>query len=380
MDKVNLAFIATTISLFISLFLAVFLLTVKTKHRISNVLFAVYLILTAIDMSEPLINLMADGPSNLGMFKTSLAFLQIPVFYLYILSVCYSDFKLKPKYIFHLLPFLAVNLILLPRFYSVDVPSKIDFIINRKSMIELQFSHILFHIQMATYFIAVFVILRRTKKLYLENYAGPNMSSYKWLFQLTVVLTVLYLIVLLKNIFKFSDYQSITDGIKIAVIPFQLLIICWYLYKALNHPDLFRNIHSKLKLVADIILEEEKNKPEIINEEEILKLKKYMTEEKPFLSPSFTIQEMAKTVEIPVRELSLLINHQLGQHFYDFVNAYRIEYAIDILKDSSKSKVTILEILYETGFNSKSSFNTAFKKHTGHTPTNYRKALINNPL
>jgi AraC-like DNA-binding protein len=384
MDKLNLLIIATTISLFISLFLAVFLFTVKTKHRISNVLFAVFLIMTAIDMSEPLINLMVDGPSNWGMFRNTLAFLQIPVFYLYILSVCYSDFKLKPKYLIHLLPFLIVNLILLPRFYSVDATSKIDFITNRKNMIELQFNHVLFHIQMAIYFIAVFAILRKTKKLYLENYAGANISSYKWLFQFTVVLTVLYSIALFKNIFKFSDHQYITNGIKIGLIGFQLLIVCWYLYKALNHPDLFRNIHSKLKLVADIMLEEKKNEPEIINEkaynEVILKLKEYMTEEKPFLDPSFTIQEMAKAVEIPVRELSLLINHQLGQHFYDFVNAYRIEYAMDILKDGSKSKVTILEILYETGFNSKSSFNTAFKKHTGHTPTDYRKALVNNTL
>lgn len=71
----------------------------------------------------------------------------------------------------------------------------------------------------------------------------------------------------------------------------------------------------------------------------------------------------------------VLINHQLDQHFYDFVNTYRIENAMGILKDSSKSKVTALEILYEVGFNSKSSFNTAFKKHTGNTPTSLRKAL-----
>ena len=48
---------------------------------------------------------------------------------------------------------------------------------------------------------------------------------------------------------------------------------------------------------------------------------------------------------------------------------------MDILKDNTKSKVTVLEILYEVGFNSKSSFNTAFKKHTGNTPTAYRNSL-----
>lgn len=100
-----------------------------------------------------------------------------------------------------------------------------------------------------------------------------------------------------------------------------------------------------------------------------------MAEEKPFLNSSLTIQDVSREIKIPVRELSLLINHQLGQHFYDFVNAYRIESAMGILKDTTKNKVTILEILYEVGFNSKSSFNTAFKKHTGNTPTYYRKAI-----
>ena len=100
-----------------------------------------------------------------------------------------------------------------------------------------------------------------------------------------------------------------------------------------------------------------------------------MVERKPYLNSSLTIQDISDEIKIPVRDLSLLINHQLGQHFYDFVNAYRIESAMNILKDETKSRVTILEILYEVGFNSKSSFNTAFKKHTGNTPTSYRKSL-----
>ncbi|MEJ5049279.1 helix-turn-helix domain-containing protein [Chryseobacterium culicis] len=384
MDKSNLLIIVTIISLFVSFFLAFFLITVKTKHKTSNSLFALFLIITAIDISEPLLSLITDGPSNFGMLRNTLAFLQIPTFYLYVLSVCYSDFKFKPKYLIHLLPFLAANIALIPRFYSVDTASKIDFIMDRQNMIEIQFNHILFHIQTFIYFTAVFILLRKAKKLYLENYSGTNINSYHWLFQFTSVLAVVYLTALLKNIFKFSDYPYISEWIKIGILVSQLFIVCWYLFKALNNPGLFRNIDSKLKLVSDIVSEEKKNEPEAVHEkesnEELLKLKHFMTAEKPFLNPSITIQNISDHIGIPTRELSVLINHHLGQHFYDFVNTYRIEYAMDILKDATKMKVTILEILYEVGFNSKSSFNTAFKKHTGNTPTEYRKLLQNNTL
>ena len=379
MNDINLLVITTSISLFISLFLAIFLLSVKTKQKTSNALFATFLIITAIDLSGPLLSLVVQNPSNLGMLRNTLAFIQIPVFYLYVLSVCYSDFKLKPKYLLHLLPFLLANVILLPRFYLVNVASKINLLQNRQNVIELQFSHILFHTQIVVYLIAVFMLLRKTKKIYLENYAGANIKSYKWLFQFTTVLTILYLIALVKNIFKFSEYEYISEWVNSGLLIFQLFITCWYLLKALNNPSLFRNIDSKLKLVADIILENKDSEPLAGNEkkqdETLLKLQQFMIAEKPYLNPSLTIQDIATTIQIPTRELSILINHELDQHFYDFVNSYRIEHAKEILKDNTKSKLTILEILYEVGFNSKSSFNTAFKKHTGYTPTDYRKML-----
>lgn len=66
----------------------------------------------------------------------------------------------------------------------------------------------------------------------------------------------------------------------------------------------------------------------------------------------------------------------MGQNFFNLVNSYRIEKAQEILRDPDKQAITVLEILYEVGFNSKSSFNTAFKKHAGTTPTQYRKAHL----
>lgn len=379
MDKISVLIIITVLSLFISILLALFLVTVSTINKLSNRLLAIFLFITAIDISEPICNLIIHSPSNLGMFRNTIAFLQIPVFYLYVLSVCYSDFKLKAKHFLHIVPFLLSNLLLFPRFYLANVVSKINFLRNNQNMIELQFNHILFHIQIIIYFIAIFLILKKAKKLYLENYAGNNIDSYNWLFQFTTVLSVLYLIALFKNIFKFSDAANLSEWIKMGLQVFQLFVICWYLFKALNNPNLFRNIDSKLKLVSDIVLEIKNDMQVIDNQKEfdatLLKLQSYMIEKKPFLNPSITIQKISDDVNIPVRDLSLLINHKLGQHFFDFINKYRIENAMTILNDSKKNKVTILEILYEVGFNSKSSFNTAFKKHTGATPTEYRKIL-----
>lgn len=378
MDKIDLLGAFALIAIVISLFLALFLVTVKTAHQLSNRLFAFFLVLTAIDISVNLSDLF-NIPLNARVFISSFFFLQLPTFYLYVLSVCYADFKLRPKHLIHVVPFLIANLILIPRFYSVNLASKIQFLQKSGSMLEIQFNHVVIHVQVVAYLIAAFMLLRKAKKIYLENYAGASIESLNWLFQFTLALAIFCFVALFKNIFKFSEYPSIAEGLKIGLFVFELVIIFWYLFKALNHPSLFRNIDSKLKLVQHIITEEKNSGQFAVDEneysEELLKLKQYMVEDKPYLDPSLTIQDVSAALKIPVRDLSVLINHKLEQHFYDFVNTYRIEKAMDILKDATKNKLTILEILYQVGFNSKSSFNTAFKKHTGYTPTAYRKNL-----
>jgi AraC-like DNA-binding protein len=383
MDRVTLLAMVAVMTISISMFLSLFLVSVKTTHKTSNRLFAFFLILTAIDTSANL-GYLFQFPLTQRIFISSFFFLQLPAFYLYVLSVCYSDFKLTSAHLIHVIPFLLANLILLPRFYTVDLVSKISFLAEAGSQLEVQFNHILIHVQCVFYIVAAFMVLKKAKKVYLENYAGASLESLNWLFQFSVALSLFFVIALLKNVFKFTYYPNILEGLKVGLTIFELIIIFWYLYKALNNPDLFRNINSKLKLVSDIILEDKDCSTMAIDERvhssELLKLKQYMLEEKPFLNPSLTIQEVSKDIKIPVRELSVLINHNLEQHFYDFVNAYRIGYATDILKDGTKNKVTILEILYAAGFNSKSSFNTAFKKYTGHTPTEYRKRLKDNHL
>ena len=109
--------------------------------------------------------------------------------------------------------------------------------------------------------------------------------------------------------------------------------------------------------------------------EQINTVKKYISEQKPYLDSSLTMQDLARQLNMSTRDLSILINHHLNQHFFDFVNEYRIKKAMSILEDPSSKNLTILEILFDVGFNSKSPFNTAFKKHTNVTPTVYRQTF-----
>ncbi len=372
MEGIGVLNVIGFIILIIISLLVLFLLTVKTTHKLSNRLFAVFLILIAFDMSSWVLSPFISTQSNFTLLRPNLVFLQLPIFYLYVLSACYSDFKLKSKHTLHIIPFLLVNSILIPRFYSVDVASKLAFLQHSNSMIEIKSIHIFIHIQVFSYFTLIFLVLKRYKKLYLENYTNSADLIYKWLFQISFVFAVFHFIALLKNIFKYTAPETVFNWMELIVGLSALSFICWYVLKALNNPDLFRGVDSKLQLVNDLTIETDNSADE--NTNRIQGLKTYMIEKEPFLNPTLTLQSLSEKIELPSRELSILINKELGQHFFDFINGYRIEKAMNILKDTSKSKYTVLEILYEVGFNSKSSFNTAFKKHTGTTPTIYRKS------
>jgi len=108
----------------------------------------------------------------------------------------------------------------------------------------------------------------------------------------------------------------------------------------------------------------------------VSRLKDYMQQNKPFLDPYLSVETLAGQINLPSSELSLTINRVIGQHFFDFVNLYRVNLAAEMLIANEQQSKTVLEILYEVGFNSKSSFNTAFKKHLLMTPSQYRKSHL----
>nr|WP_315232853.1 helix-turn-helix domain-containing protein [uncultured Flavobacterium sp.] len=380
MDRIILLQGIARISVFVSLLMAFFLLTVKTENKLANRLFAWFFIISAIDLSGFFVTDYIQDYLDLMIFRWTICLLAMPLFYLYVLSVCYSDFRLKWKHLLHLLPILLVNLVFIPRLYLASNADMKLLSGDLEHMPEIYLIQILIEFQYVFYIVSAFLILKKYREIYLENYTNPSTSTYKYLFQMTTVFLIAHGLVALKNLLRYSDYRQMFLWLNVVVGSVALFITCWLVMKALNHPELFRGINSKLQLTKDILPEvEEKTASKNVQDDavssQISILKQYMAQKEPFLDPSLTIQELANQIDIPVRDLSVLINHHIDQHFFDFVNEYRIQKAMGILKDQSRSQLTVLEILYEVGFNSKSSFNTSFKKHTNLTPTAYRNAL-----
>ena len=94
--------------------------------------------------------------------------------------------------------------------------------------------------------------------------------------------------------------------------------------------------------------------------------------EKPYLNSLLTIKKLSTLSRVPVRVISHIINSETGNNFYYFINRYRIDHAAKMLLDEKHSSTPILDIAYSSGFNSKSVFNTMFRKLRGTTPREYR--------
>ena len=279
-----------------------------------------------------------------------------------------------------------VTVILVPVYFLVHVRGEFtpEYASEFSSSLSIKLIYLLLYLQLAVYYAYIFIELRRYHQLLVENYSNPNMGNYRWLMQFTVLILAMNIIGLIRNIMRFSSTEDIFNYATLFVMINILIFISWLLIMSLKEPGMFTGIYSDIQLVKKIVNEREVRGAAVKSDAdsgetdksslEIERLRDHMERNEPFLDSSLSIYELATQLDMNVRELSLLINHTLNQHFFDFVNHYRIQKAMGMLRDPDNKQVTVLEVLYEVGFNSKSSFNTVFKKQTGKTPTQFRRA------
>jgi AraC-like DNA-binding protein len=193
----------------------------------------------------------------------------------------------------------------------------------------------------------------------------------QWLSYFMSFFMVGFALALIRNVVKFTEFQSALDVITPIMMLAGLGFSCWILWQALNKPELFKGISSQLEAVRFPT-----GNKKISTEQAstiLAKLELHMQSHKPYLNPTLNIDALAEEVGVTTQDISMALNHHLGRHFFDFINGYRIEAACEMLASPEYSEKTVIDISLESGFNSKSSFNTAFKKHMQITPSEYRQ-------
>lgn len=383
MDYFTSNFLLSFLFVFLSLILGLFLLIVPAENKKSNIFLSGYLLLIALDISYFFYEQLISLPPTIEMLRIRISAFKNPFLYFYLLTVIYVDYRFRPKDLMHTFPFLISALVLMPNFFLADKQAKFSFLKNYNEMEEITFIRIFESGTTIVYLLAMVFLLRKFKTLILQNSASQqNLHTYRWLLQFVIVIITLWLVTFLKEVFKFSNYVEMLNEVRALVLFAGVGFISWFALKALLAPNLFRGFSYEHLPVIEIskdtpikITPISETKP---NQVKILR--KFMDEKEPYLNADLTIKDLAKELDIPVRELSLLINKEIGQHFFDFINEYRIKKAKNLLADPQNGKATIQETLFDVGFNSKTPFNTAFKKHAGITPTQFKKGLKINHL
>ncbi len=221
------------------------------------------------------------------------------------------------------------------------------------------------------YIFLCFMQVKRYKQVIKDNYSQLEWLNVGWLHGVFVIFCFIVLTDIAQFVAFFLDLN--TYFLENAVYLLMLIAInLLYFYGFTSSRKPFG--YSKEDLLFTTTLTSRKRINTALKENKRLidLLEGHMSTNEPFKNYNLTIAALADEIDIPKRKLSELINDYYDQNFVDFINTYRINSAKERLMNPKNPGETILEVLYEVGFNSKSSFNTAFKKKTGITPSEFK--------
>jgi AraC-like DNA-binding protein len=387
--------ILSIVVIFQLLFLFVFLVSHRKGKRVSNVLLGLFFLAVCLNFTDGLLilnNAYLTYPS-FAFIGNNFSLLFGPLLYFYTKAVIYKDFRLKPGMLLHAVPFLLFLLFAVLS-YHIQSASMKRFILNaaakQQTPVVLYIIGILLYAQFYSYTVAALRLVKQYKSTISNRFSEINKINLDWL------RSTIFLFMVVIRVGVLNAYIPLTPLINYFSITLSLIIISIFLFinrillKALRHPESFegRKEEDTIETPTEE-LTEAPGIPLIHNEHPVQKyagslltdtekaevkatLIAYMQKERPFLEPQLTIEELADMLKIKPRILSQVINECLNQNFFDFINRYRIEEAKRLLANPADPKITVLEVLYQVGFNSKSSFNTLFKKYTGLTPSEFK--------
>lgn len=372
----SIASLIALLTAFQLLFVAIYLLIKRENAKRGNVLLGITFLLFAIsllDFTIRISGIMFSWPT-LHLVDDGFFFLYGPLLYLYVKRVVYTDFTFRPIQIFHFIPFLLYCIYLVTISVEYSLPEQSAYaskIITADLPGWVFLAGVLIYVYLFAYIWMAFRVLQSYRAVIKNKFASIDKINLNWIGFMINSFAIITLFAMLHNVIPAFTNEYIHLGTLAALLIFTFYFINRVLLKALNQPLLFSGIRME---------ESEKYSGSGLQSEEVSKYAKELevliAKEHVYRNSNLSIIDLSEKMDIPGKVLSQVINQYFKQNFFDFINTYRCNEVKHLLKQSGSS-YTILEAMYEAGFNSKSSFNKEFKKLTGQTPTEYRKSIQN---
>jgi AraC-like DNA-binding protein len=375
----SLSDILFVIVIFQLLFISIFLFTHEKGRRVSNAFLAAFFLSISLNLADSFLVLKKVYLNNPALVAWSicLPLLFGPLLLMYTQSILYKDFKFSRNKWIHFLPFIILGLTNEVRYLSLSREVQISMlnnIVERKVPTAVYWSTAAIFLQFFIYIAASFRLIDRYKKMASNTFSDQQRNNISWLSSTILFFTACMIVAALNGftgLTPLAKYYYLILTILVALI---FIFINRVLLKALRDPEIFSVMLEKESSLSASM---PKYAGSGLNEEDrkriLEQLKQYMENKRPYLEPELTLEQLAGQLFVRPKILSQVINESLQQNFFDFINRHRIEAAKKMLTNPADKKITVLEVLYEVGFNSKSSFNTIFKKHTGLTPSEFKK-------
>ncbi len=357
------------------LFLSVLLLLHKKGNRTANRLLGIYIFLFSLMIAYFVAYWSGYSRVNVHVneITDSFMFLYGPLLYAYLFVL--EKRKLPAKFYLHFIPF-ALQLLLFIPFFIQDAPTKRillhsaysgEGVLNviMKSLITL------WMVSMVAYAVAMIDLLKKDTQLLNRFAIIEEKMRNTWIrlvvifFSAYVVSEISYFILAFGGWMKWQyDY-----GISFAQTAFIYLVG----YLGFRQPELFHTYLESAKRKEPRY--ERSSLKEEVAKNHLEQLLQIMQNEKPYLDSELKIQQLAEKAGISSHHLSQVINEQLKQNYADFINSYRIAEARRLLSLPEYDSTKILHVAFDVGYANKATFNAAFKKFTGMSPTEFKKTV-----
>ncbi|MEQ9299419.1 MAG: helix-turn-helix domain-containing protein [Cyclobacteriaceae bacterium] len=337
---------------FQSLIFSIYLLTLRTGKSTSNRWLATFLILLGAHM---VINIVERSGTILTLpYLMVISASYGPVLYMYISSLQ----RQKP------IDTVVVALHFIP---SVLVLMIIHFL-PEKSIMLLGIGVM---IQILSYLIAAYFSVRNYQNVLRETQSRFDSISLEWCNRIIVFFALIIIVDVLNSVF-----MGTTNIFFLLLILGFLVLVNGLLFKALHEPTIFVGITTEEEDLLGEKRAKYKNSKLSDSEIDILArdIEHYYVNERPFLKSDFNLAQLSEELSRNSREISQAINTSFKANFSDYTNKFRVESAKELI--TMQPEMNMAEVLYAVGFNSKSSFYTAFKKLTRLSPKEYQRQVL----